>query len=148
MTARESHSVRRSGVHGWVWREREYRVRRSFGHHLLGLPVVSQGQKKVKMVQRNRERNLMASPYHANQDSFVHVKDCRIWAEIRYLDSPTDYRECLPGRTSTCATDLSSFMMLDASNTSSRRQLAKPLLFLMGIVWILICGYFLYLVLD
>ena len=90
----------------------------------------------------------MASPYHAHHDSSVHVKDCRIWAEIQYLDSPTDYRECVPGRISTCATDLSSFMMLDTSNISSRRQLAKPLLFLMGIVWILICGYFLYLVLD
>jgi len=90
----------------------------------------------------------MASPYHANKDISVHVKDCQIWAEIRYLDSPTDYRECLPGRISTGESDLSSFMMLDASNTSSRRQLAKPLLFLMGIVWILICGYFLYLVLD
>ena len=26
----------------------------------------------------------------------VHVRDCRIWAEINYLDSPTDYREYLP----------------------------------------------------
>ncbi len=25
-----------------------------------------------------------------------HVSDCQIWAEIYYLDSPTDYRECLP----------------------------------------------------
>lgn len=24
------------------------------------------------------------------------VSDCRIWAEIHYLDSPTDYREYLP----------------------------------------------------
>jgi hypothetical protein len=26
----------------------------------------------------------------------VRVCDCYIWAEISYLDSPTDYRECLP----------------------------------------------------
>jgi len=26
----------------------------------------------------------------------VHVKDCYIWSEIYYLDSPTDYREYLP----------------------------------------------------
>jgi hypothetical protein len=26
----------------------------------------------------------------------VHVADCYIWAAIRYLDSPTDYREYLP----------------------------------------------------
>jgi len=26
----------------------------------------------------------------------VHVADCQIWAAIHYLDSLTDYRECLP----------------------------------------------------
>src|SRR4051794_8098908 len=26
----------------------------------------------------------------------IHVNDCYIWSEIYYLDSPTDYRECLP----------------------------------------------------
>ncbi len=26
----------------------------------------------------------------------VTIGDCRIWAEISYLDSPTDYREFLP----------------------------------------------------
>lgn len=26
----------------------------------------------------------------------VHVSDCCVWAEISYLDSPTDYREYLP----------------------------------------------------
>jgi hypothetical protein len=25
----------------------------------------------------------------------VHVRDCYVWAEIQYLDSPTDYREYL-----------------------------------------------------
>jgi hypothetical protein len=25
-----------------------------------------------------------------------HVADCYVWAEISYLDSPTDYREYLP----------------------------------------------------
>jgi hypothetical protein len=25
----------------------------------------------------------------------AHVGDCLVWAEIYYLDSPTDYRECL-----------------------------------------------------
>jgi len=28
--------------------------------------------------------------------SSVHVGDCYIWAAISYLDSPTDYHECLP----------------------------------------------------
>ena len=26
----------------------------------------------------------------------MHLGDCYIWSEIYYLDSPTDYRECLP----------------------------------------------------
>ena len=26
----------------------------------------------------------------------IHVRDCYIWAEIHYLDSPSDYREYLP----------------------------------------------------
>jgi len=90
----------------------------------------------------------MASPHHANGESSVHIKDCRIWAEIRYLDSSTDYREYLPGRIPTCAPELSPLMMLDTSIISSRRRLARPVLFLMGIVWAPICGYFLYLVLD
>jgi hypothetical protein len=25
----------------------------------------------------------------------VHVKDCYLWAQIQYLDSCTDYRECI-----------------------------------------------------
>ena len=29
-----------------------------------------------------------------------HVRDCYVWAEIYYLDSPTDYREYLPQSTS------------------------------------------------
>jgi len=29
----------------------------------------------------------------------VHIRDCYVWAEIAYLDSPTDYREYLPQRT-------------------------------------------------
>jgi len=28
----------------------------------------------------------------------VHVGDCHVWAEIFYLDSPTNYREYLPRR--------------------------------------------------
>jgi hypothetical protein len=26
----------------------------------------------------------------------THVRDCYVWTEIHYLDSPSDYRECLP----------------------------------------------------
>jgi hypothetical protein len=36
----------------------------------------------------NQDRQIGGEP--------VHVRDCYIWAEIYYLDSPTDYREYLP----------------------------------------------------
>ena len=26
----------------------------------------------------------------------IHVRDCYVWTEISYLDSPSDFRECLP----------------------------------------------------
>jgi hypothetical protein len=26
----------------------------------------------------------------------IHIRDCYVWAEIYYLDSPSDYREYLP----------------------------------------------------
>jgi len=28
----------------------------------------------------------------------VHIGDCYVWAEIEYLDSASDYRECLAAR--------------------------------------------------
>jgi hypothetical protein len=37
---------------------------------------------------------------HLPETSF-HIRDCHVWAEIYYLDSPTDYRECLPEKKST-----------------------------------------------
>ena len=36
-----------------------------------------------------------AKKQHAGGAAF-YVGDCRVWAEINYLDSPTDYREYLP----------------------------------------------------
>ena len=30
----------------------------------------------------------------------IHIGDCQVWAAIYYLDSPTDYREFLPAKTS------------------------------------------------
>jgi hypothetical protein len=39
----------------------------------------------------------VGSPNHSHVGgSSFHVGDCQIWAEIHYLDSPTDYREYLP----------------------------------------------------
>jgi len=38
------------------------------------------------------------TPRQRTGGTAVHVRDCRVWAEINYLDSPTDYREYLPAK--------------------------------------------------
>jgi len=37
------------------------------------------------------------APKRGANGTAIHVSDCRVWAEINYLDSLTDYREYLPG---------------------------------------------------
>jgi hypothetical protein len=43
----------------------------------------------------------------------IHVGDCYIWAEIYYLDSPTDYREFLPNNDLRSMRPSSKLVMLD-----------------------------------
>jgi len=51
----------------------------------------------------------------------VHISDCRVWAEISYLDSSTDYREYLPqNRDRSCPRPGDDFIMLDSSRPLSR----------------------------
>ena len=74
----------------------------------------------------------------------VHVRDCYVWAEIHYLDSKTDYRECLLERPhSPCENEL---VMLDSlresPNSNSIVSLAVPLAVL------ILSGLFMYLVLT
>jgi hypothetical protein len=45
--------------------------------------------------------------------STVHVGDCYVWAAISYLDSPTDYRECLPYRRWRAGPSGDELVMLD-----------------------------------
>ena len=47
----------------------------------------------------------------------IHVSDCRVWAEINYLDSLTDYREYLPGAGSVETRDPN-----ESAGDSRRRQ--------------------------
>lgn len=98
-------------------------------------------------------------------DGFVYVKDCRIWAEISYLDSPTEYRECLPvSRTPShhvkggvltedaCADrgslegndhDCDELQMLGNENYYLSEHLTRLLLLLLAIIAFLISGYLL-----
>lgn len=42
-----------------------------------------------------------------------HVGDCYIWVEIYYLDSATDYRECLVPKPRNPQSDFGDLVMLD-----------------------------------
>ena len=59
-----------------------------------------------------------------NQDRIgreaVYIRDCYVWAEIYYLDSPTSYREYLPQRTVESPTfPENDLVMLDDSGDCS-----------------------------
>jgi hypothetical protein len=43
-----------------------------------------------------------------------HVGECYIWAAISYLDSPTDYRECLAQDSAQLRSRASDLIMLDS----------------------------------
>ena len=49
-----------------------------------------------------------------------HISDCHVWAEIYYLDSPTDYREYLPQNCGSRRTVTDSLVMLDSSACSPK----------------------------
>ena len=46
------------------------------------------------------------------------VRDSYVWAEIHYLDSPTDYRECLPQYARTVRVD-SELVFLDSCSSNA-----------------------------
>ena len=59
----------------------------------------------------------------------VHVRDCYVWAEIRYLDSATDYREYLPARYMPAFTDKE--LMVEAERNGPRWKTLTTLVFLL-----------------
>lgn len=68
-------------------------------------------------------------PGHRNRvggQSF-HVRESYVWAEIHYLDSPTDYRECLPQNAGTVRVD-SELVFLDSSSSEAFSKHALSLL--------------------
>jgi hypothetical protein len=73
----------------------------------------------------------------------VRVGDCRVWAEISYLDSSTDYREYLSLNTgSSRQTHDDDLVMLDACSHQKFRikplTLWPALLFVPMIIWFLV----------
>jgi hypothetical protein len=96
-----------------------------------------------------RERLSMPNIHQPGMNGDLQLQDCRIWAEIDYLDSPTDYRECLPGaQTPPLAADDSDPVLLDARFPHSRKPTARSRPFGLGLIFtlinILILAYILY----
>jgi len=89
-----------------------------------------------------QQRNLRQE----STDRVVRVQDCRVWAEIHYLDSPTDYREYLPQ--SSIPSSPCERTMLDNYQCCFKKDPSKALLLLLAIVSLAISAYLLYRVLD
>lgn len=50
------------------------------------------------------------------------LSDCYVWVEILYLDSPTNYRECLPGRGSNGTSLADALRLLDDDNSHPAKK--------------------------
>lgn len=89
----------------------------------------------------------MADPVeHKNvAGAAFHVRDCYVWAEIYYLDSPTDYREYLPR-----GSGFGNLVMLDSSQASSDlKTRAFPVLAnCVALSLVLLAEYLVYIVAD
>jgi len=57
----------------------------------------------------------------------THVGDCYIWAEIYYLDSATDYRECLLPSMQEAASDFGELVMLDEMTPFPWRAIVRTI---------------------
>ena len=75
------------------------------------------------------------------------IPDCQIWAEIYYLDSPTNYREYLDQIPLQPSMPRSDFRTLDGS-PPGRRDRTKLWLILMGLLMFVGTGTFLYLIME
>ena len=95
----------------------------------------------------------MSNSYPENTSRISYVRDCQLWAEIDYLDSPTDYREYLCGQEiSPDTSDRSELVMLETQKYCSRRSKRRVFALVVGVIamlsFLLICGCFFHLFLD
>lgn len=91
----------------------------------------------------------MPNPADREQSSgqSFHIADCHVWAEIHYLDSPTDYREYLPpNRNRPHALAGEDLVMLDSSKSPDPYMGRSRSDFLVPFFILLIAGLFLYVI--
>jgi hypothetical protein len=75
------------------------------------------------------------------------VGDAYIWAEIHYLDSPSDYREHLPQNSAVAPAARGELMMLDSARSFSVSKTFGLLLLVFAIIF-LTAGYFLHAIIE
>jgi hypothetical protein len=75
-----------------------------------------------------------------------HIRDCYVWAEICYLDSPTSYRECLPENGHIQARRDDDVILLDSRGPRSRAGLS--VLMVAALICFALAGYLLSIVID
>ena len=81
----------------------------------------------------------MPIPNHDIGGHLMRVTDCYIWSEIYYLDSPTDYRECISThRIRPCNFPPEGFSVLEPSENNPRHFFLRLLVFLVSCL--IICG--------
>ena len=78
-----------------------------------------------------------------NGNSFC-VSNCEVWAAIYYLDSATDYRECLSGK-GYQETASDSLVLLDDEKHQARSHIPIALVLVWCFIF-LMAGFFLYMV--
>lgn len=83
----------------------------------------------------------MVNPGRQCGGECFHVGDSYVWAEIQYLDSPTDYREFLP-QYPIARKVTSDLVMLDSSKNTLMESLPLPLVFLTVVVTAILLAYF------
>ena len=88
----------------------------------------------------------MAYESESDGGTTVHVGDCRIWAEIFYLDSPTDYREYLPSKLVQAGLGKDRLILTERFTNPSQARLpitAAATLLLLVLLLVLYCSDYL-----
>lgn len=92
--------------------------------------------------------NSMADLNQAEKNP-LHHQDWRVWAEINYLDSPTEYREYLPNASIQNRAISAEFVLLSASKRPSKgRRWILPVITCLVVALISGCSVYAFMVLP
>lgn len=78
----------------------------------------------------------------------LHLQDWRVWAEINYLDSPTEYREYLPNASTQNRAISADFVLLSTKRPSKGRRWIWPVITCLVVALISGCSVYAFMVLP